>query len=186
MKTSPLPPCSLRSRGEGGALRVLVLCLGVLSLAVIGWLLCLPKNLQEGMGVLCLAVLAVLWAVLAIAWIVTRDPAGDLAAQCFWLQRGRGMDAEGPFTVAQIVSLWQAGQITTEGMVCADGGEKWLPLAPLAPMWDASLHPKGRGPLARNGGALLLLGLILLLFVPPLGALLAVIGLVLWIVGRSM
>ncbi len=184
MKTfSRRPPLP---RPHGGALRVLVLCLGVLSLAVIGWLMGLPKNLQEGMVPLFLWLLGALWAGLGILWLLTRNPAGELAAKCFWLQRGAGMDAEGPFTVAQIVSLWKLGQITTEGMVCAQGSEKWLPLAPLAGQWDTTLNSRGGHGLARNGAALLLLGLILLLIVPQLGGIVALIGLMLWIVGRSM
>lgn len=186
MKISRLLPSSRCRRADGGALRILTLVLGLLSLGIIAWLMMLPEKLRESYGMACVLLLAVPLAVLVVVWMVTRDPAGELAGRCYWLQRGREMEAEGPFTVAQIVSLWHQGQITTEGMVCAQKDEKWVPLAPLAPRWDASLHPKGRGPLARNGAALFLLGLILLLFVPALGMLLAVIGLVLWIVGRSL
>lgn len=185
MKTfSRLPPLP---RPHGGALRVLTICVAVISLGVIGWLITLPADLQGRHAPVALGLIVLAALVLGVAWLTSRGGGSiPLHSQHYWLARAEGMDTEGPFTVAQIVALWKQGQITTTGMACRVGTETWLPLARFAPQWDASLDPPKRSSLARNGAAVFLLGLLLLLIVPPVGVVLTLLGLVLWIVGRSI
>lgn len=45
----------------------------------------------------------------------------------YWLTRTGG-PAEGPFTLAQLKSMYQAGHVPATAQVCVDGTEDWLPL----------------------------------------------------------
>lgn len=167
---------------SGGVVRGLVIAQSVLAL---GWLLYvawLPAELQSGQFIRFVAAMTLGGLLLLLVWLIRR---GGKRPAVYWLSAQGGAEITGPFTVAQIVAMWKTGQITTQGMVTETGTEEWVPMLPFMHRFDASLMAPRRN-LARNGAALLLLGLILLLFVPPLGGLLCVIGLVLWIVGRSL
>ena len=119
-------------------------------------------------------------------WGATRPPARQ-RRNTFWLMpQGDERDVTGPYTVAQIVAMWRAGQITTHGLVAEEGTEEWMPVMAWAKAFDASLNDsRPVSPLRQWGPALLLLGFLLLLFIPALGLLLLLIGLVLWLVGLS-
>jgi hypothetical protein len=49
----------------------------------------------------------------------------------YWLSRNGGA-AEGPFTQAQILRMWAAGQITVSDQVCEQGLDDWLPASMIA------------------------------------------------------
>lgn len=172
---------------HGGVTRGLVVVLGVLALAWLVYLAQLPKNLQEKEFPMFLGAAVCAGVLVLIVRMAERlsapDPAKARRNLTFWLSPAGGEDATGPYTVDQLVTMWRSGQITTQGMVAKEGTEQWMPILAFAERFD---EPASRTTLARNGAALLLLGLILLLFVPPLGGLLFVIGLVLWIVGSSL
>lgn len=58
----------------------------------------------------------------------------------FWLCADGEGETTGPYTVAQIVALWRAGQITTRGLVMEEGTERWMPMMAFAREFDASLQ----------------------------------------------
>lgn len=63
----------------------------------------------------------------------------SVAPETFWLSQDAGSEATGPFTVAQLVSLWRQGQITTRGMVTAEGEEKWFSIIQFADRFDPTV-----------------------------------------------
>lgn len=44
----------------------------------------------------------------------------------YWLSRGPGMQAEGPFFFGQLWTMFEAGQLTAEAQVCRHGEEDWF------------------------------------------------------------
>ncbi|WP_395736325.1 DUF4339 domain-containing protein [Prosthecobacter sp.] len=48
-----------------------------------------------------------------------------------WLSRDGESEPTGPFTEGQILTMWNAGQITANGMVAAEGDEEWVPVVQL-------------------------------------------------------
>lgn len=174
-----------RCSESGGAVRSLVVVLCVLGLGGLGWLASLPEDLQGRYLPQWLAWMAGGAGLIMLVRLAVGSPKRMPRAASFWLCADGESEPCGPYTVAQIVAMWQAGQITTRGLVTEEGKEAWMPMAAFADQFDSGRSKKPH-PLARNGGAVLLLGLILLVFVPPLGGLLAIVGLILWIVGSSM
>lgn len=160
-----------------------VITASVAALGVLLWLGSLPRDLQARDASWELP------CVLAGFWLVYMARPVRRRLRVFWLARAPGMEAEGPFTVAQLVALWKLGQITAEGLiqpVSAENGTEWVPLSRYADAWDASLAPRRGEYLARNGAALLIVGLVMAPFTAGLGLIVALVGLVLWIVGRSI
>ncbi|WP_395753369.1 DUF4339 domain-containing protein [Prosthecobacter sp.] len=60
-----------------------------------------------------------------------------------WLSRDGVSEPTGPFTEGQISTMWNAGQITANGMVAAEGDGVWTPIRELAGRWTAPLPPQG-------------------------------------------
>lgn len=81
----------------------------------------------------------------------------------FWLSNDGQSDGAGPFTAAQIVAMWRLGQITTRGVIMAEGESEWMPLMQFARRFDVSLaEDETRSYGRRNAIALLVLVLVLI------------------------
>jgi TM2 domain-containing membrane protein YozV len=48
-----------------------------------------------------------------------------------------GSEQKGPYTFAQIQSMWRSGGITADTLYCQEGFEEWVPLSGLSELLDA-------------------------------------------------
>ena len=127
---------------NGGVMRGLVIAMATASLLWLGFLLLLPPNQQQGgFFLFVFAVLIMGLLLLLVRACLPREQVKDT----FWLSHDGASAAAGPYTVAQIVNLWRMGQITTRGMVTAEGEEQWVPIRAFADRFDSSVQPKKSG-----------------------------------------
>lgn len=75
----------------------------------------------------------------------------------FWLSQDGECAPTGPYTIAQIVSLWRHGQITARGMVTAEHEEKWFSIMKFAHHFDPTAGTVKSDNSRRNAIALLAL-----------------------------
>jgi TM2 domain-containing membrane protein YozV len=47
-----------------------------------------------------------------------------------------GSDQKGPYTFAQVQSMWRSGGITADTLYCQEGFEQWVPLSGLSELLD--------------------------------------------------
>lgn len=104
----------------------------------------------------------------------------------YWLSRAGATQAEGPYTPRQIQTMWSNGQITAEDQLCpTDVEDGWLPAEMVVeeleeravarealPSSAKAYAHKKRKAVGSSGCAVLVLGLIMLLFFWPVGVLL--------------
>jgi hypothetical protein len=151
---------------EGSVLRGLVIAAGILTLLWLGYLAMLGEEQRSEGAPLFFAVLLLMVLGLWIGWLCTRKTKPQ--RNTFWLCHDGESAATGPFSVGQIVTMWQQGQITTRGMVTAEGEEQWEPIMAFADRFDASLPEKKAGFSLRRVVTALLLFFVLLFVIAML------------------
>lgn len=153
---------TMATRSKDGLGRGLVVVWSLLALLWLGYVALLPGNLQVKELFWCAACLMGVALLFLAIWGATRPAPLPLV---FWLvpQGGDGDDITGPYTVAQIVAMWKAGQITTHGLVAQEGTEDWMPVVTWAKEFDVSISPPREG-LSAGAGCLIIfvVGLIAL------------------------
>jgi len=84
-----------------------------------------------------------------------------------------GSEQKGPYTFAQVQSMWRSGGITADTLYCQEGFEEWVPLSGLSELLD----PQPPRAVAKEAVAAqmesdkrILPGLILCLFLGMFGA----------------
>jgi hypothetical protein len=103
---------------------------------------------------LIFAALGLVAVVLLLRWLFK---ARESVQKTFWLSQDGECEPTGPYTVAQIVSLWRQGQITARGMVTAEHEEKWFSIMKFAHHFDPTADTETSDKARRNAIALLAL-----------------------------
>lgn len=144
---------------SGSALRGLVIAICIAALVWMGYLLLLPKALQERELLVFVGAMVCAGGLVGLVWLC--QPRAT-PKRTFWLSQDGESDPCGPYTVAQIVAMWKAGQITTRGMVTTEGTENWIPIMAFAEEFDTSLAPAAKSFSLGRAFVLAVLVLILL------------------------
>lgn len=149
---------SKRTPEPNDILRGLLIACGLATLLWLGYLALLSEKMREDQAPLFFAVMGCAYFGLWLSWYYGKKK----VTRTFWLSQDGECAPTGPYTIAQIVAMWKNGQITTRGMVTAEGEEKWEPIISVADQFDDSLGERKSGFSLRRIVVALLLFLILI------------------------
>ena len=130
-----------RQAQNSDAFRGLVIACGLTTLLWLGYLALLSEKVREDEAPLFFVVMGCAYFGLWLSWYYGKKK----ITRTFWLSQDGECAPTGPYTVAQIITMWKHGQITTRGMVTEEGEEKWLPIMSFADQFDDSLSERKSG-----------------------------------------
>lgn len=150
---------------NGSALRGLVIAICLIALVWMVYLVLLPQALQQRELLTFIGAMVCAGVLVGLVWMC--QPRAQVK-RTFWLSQDGESEPSGPYTVAQLVAMWKAGQITTRGMVTEEGKEAWMPILAFADQFDESLTPPAKSfSLRRVLVALMLVLILVVIFGRP-------------------